>query len=116
METINLMGHEATIRISPLQARSPLRLEDSIGVWFDLVEPAYGTSGFGIDIPLKDYTADEFAEIVRTRGEKRLKEIMWSNKAELDKRMAAEKRRKELNSIVASLGEKLGVVFTLTEK
>jgi len=109
---IKLLEYEAEVEwISPKQTSSFVSHDsiESIGVWFTFDEPVSSTIGFGIEIPPREYTEEEFKKVITAGGEKALQGIIEQDKKE---KLAAEKRdkqRKKLNKLVAALGEKLGI-------
>ncbi|GAI60847.1 unnamed protein product [marine sediment metagenome] len=116
---IKLLGYEAEVEwISPKQTSSFVSHDsiESIGVWFTFDEPVSSTIGFGIEIPPREYTEEEFKRVIIAGGERALQGIIDQHKKE---KLAAEKRdeqRKKLNKLVADLGEKLDIPFRLNTK
>ena len=86
---------------------------DSIFVFFELKETVCSVTGFGIEIPPRDYSVKEFVQAVIVEGEKALQHI----KDEYEKRRRRDERkneqRKKLNRLVGDLGERLDVIFHL---
>ena len=116
---IKLLEYEAEVEwISPKQTSSFVSQDSigSIGIWFTFDEPVSSTIGFGIEIPPREYTEEEFKKVIIAGGERALQDIIDQHKKE---KLAAEKRdmqRKKLNKLVADLGDKLGVPYQLNTK
>ena len=116
---IKLLEYEAEVEwISPKQTSSFVSHDpiESIGVWFTFDEPVSSTIGFGIEIPPREYTKEEFKKVIIAGGEKALTGIIDQHKEE---KLAAEKRdkqRKKLNKLVADLGDKLDIPYRLNTR
>ena len=112
---VELLGHEAEIEwISARQDQSLMSRDtiDHIFVFIKLNEPVCSVTGFGVKIPPRDYSVNEFVRVVVVEGEKALQHI----KAEYEKRRVENekrnKQREKLKWLVGKLGEKLGVPST----
>jgi len=113
---IKLLGHDAEVEwISPQQA-SPFIKEDSIAVWFRFKEAVASTLSFAIDIPAKDYTKQEFIDLIRVKGENQLRDIIKRDEERKREELKRDERRKELNKLTADLGDKLGIPYHLQER
>lgn len=111
---IILLGHEAEVKwISSRQATSLVSRDtiDSISVFFELKESIDGLSGFGIEIPPKEYTVNEFVKVAVVEGEKALQIIISSHEKEKAARDKRNEKRKKLNRLVGELGERIDVEF-----
>jgi hypothetical protein len=109
---VNLWGHEAAITSISWRGKfEPWHSEDEILVWFDLPKSAYGTSGFVISLPVKDYGGRDFLEAVIREGEKALlgcpELIAAHRREEQEKQKQEEERKKELDTIVQNIVNRL---------
>ena len=111
---IKLLEYEAEIEwISPQQAYRSWHPEDTIAVWFTFKEAVASTLSFAIDIEARDYTKQEFIEVVQVKGEEALRDIIKKDAEEREKALKHESKRKELNKLTADLGDKLDIPFQL---
>ncbi|GAJ11333.1 unnamed protein product, partial [marine sediment metagenome] len=77
---IKLLEYEAEVEwISPRQAYLPWHPEDTISVWFRFKEAVASTLSFAIDIEAKDYTKQEFIDLIKVKGEEELRDIIKKN-------------------------------------
>ena len=114
---IELLGHKAEVDvISWRPAYEPWHKDDEITVWLKLDESVEATSGFGISLPLQDYTEEEFKAEVKKVGEERLRYLIEKHQAEAAEHKKKEKKRKSMNKTVADLGDKLGVEYIIRER
>ena len=116
---IELLGHEAEVEwISAKQSMAPVSDEtiDGIGVWFALKEPVCAVAGFGIEIPAREYTKDEFVNAVVAGGANALQHIINEYEKEKAARERKDEQRKRLNRLVGNLGERIDVMFHLDIK
>ena len=101
---IELLGHKAEVDvISWLPAYEPWHKEDEITVWLKLDEAVEATSGFGITLPMKYYTQEEFKAEVKRAGEEQLKLIIEKHQADAAERKNKEEKRMAMNKAVADL-------------
>ena len=108
---IELMGHMAIIdRIigRPADPRS-LYLEDELQVWLNLEkDPFKSLIGFGISIPVKEYTPDDFLKIVKSEGERYLKNHTLGNEKDRIIRTQIEDKKKSLDALASRIIDSLG--------
>jgi hypothetical protein len=106
---LNLWAHEAKISMVSWRKGSPLfHTEDEITVWFELSKPAYGgTVGFGISLPVADYSREEFLHAAALEGEKELQAIARRHKEDEGKRQKEAERKKELDAVVLNIVNRL---------
>ncbi len=114
---IKLLEYEAEVEwISPRQAFSPWHPEDTIAVWFTFKEAVGSTLSFAIDIEAKDYTEQEFIQIIQVKGENALLDIIRKDEERREESLKRDSKRKELNKLTADLGDKLGVPYQLKHR
>jgi len=114
---IKLLEYEAEVEwISPEQADLPWHPEDTIAVWFTFKEAVASTLSFAIDIEAKDYTKQEFIQIIQVKGENALLDIIKKDAERREKTLKRDSKRKELNKLTADLGDKLGVPYQLKHR
>lgn len=114
---IKLLDYEAEVGwISPQQGDLPWHPEDSIAVWFRFKEAVASTLSFAIDIEAKDYTEQEFIQIIQVKGENALLDIFKKDTESKGEALKRDTKRKELNKLTADLGEKLDIPFQLNTR
>lgn len=101
---IEVMGHKAQVKwIKGHPANPPLHPEDTLSAFIELVEPVNGTSGYFIDIPVRNYGKDELRETIQVIAEETLGMMLEQSRKEKAARECRECREKDLNH----LGEQL---------
>lgn len=116
---IKLLEYEAEVEwISSRQTPASVSRDSisSISVWFTFREPVGSTIGFGISIPPREYTEEQFKNIIIDVGTTSLQGIIDEHKKQ---KVATDKRgeqRKELNKLVADLGDRVHVPYHLDIK
>jgi len=112
---IKLLGYEPEVEwISPHQACPPLHPEDTIRVWFTFRESKTSGFSFAIDIEARDYTKQEFLDLIKVKGEEELRDIIKKDTEEREEALKRDNKRKALNKLTADLGEKLDIPFRHT--
>lgn len=105
---VNLWGHDAVITsISWRRKFEPWYPYDELLVWFDLKEPEAGTSGFGIHLPVKDYSKEKFLEAATVEGAQELMKIAARHREEKEKQKQEEERTRELDTLVHNIVNRL---------
>ncbi len=111
---IKLLEYEAEVEwISPQPAYPPWHPEGTIAVWFKFKEAVASTLSFAIDIEAKDYTKQEFIQIIQVKGENALLDIIRKNAERREEDLKRDNKRKELNKLTADLGDKLDIPYQL---
>ncbi len=96
--SVGILGNKAwVIGISGRPADPPRWPEDRIQVWLEFEKPA--TFSFGVNLPVRSYTRDEFLTAVRREGEHRLKVML----GERELRKSKDQKLKELDKIAGEL-------------
>jgi len=114
---IKLLEYEAEVEwISPQQAYLPWHPEDTIAVWFTFKEAVGSTLSFAIDIEVRDYTQQEFLDLIKVKGEEELRDIIKKDAERREESLKRDSKRKELNKLTADLGDKLGVPYQLKKR
>jgi len=114
---IKLLGYEAEVEwISPQPAYAPWHPEDTIAVWFKFEEAVASTLSFAIDIEARDYTQQEFIDLITVKGEEELRDIIKKDAERREEALKRDNKRKELNKLTANLGEKLDIPFQLNTR
>lgn len=101
---IEILGHKA--KLSGIRGRLKdgiWRKEDYIEVWFRFEEAVDGTLGFAIELPVRNYGKDQFLEVVRREGEKKLKEILKDDAAKGAQQRQEKARQRDLDSLVSQI-------------
>ena len=114
---IKLLEYEAEVEwISPQPAYAPWHPVDTIAVWFTFKEPVASALSFAIDIEPRDYTKQEFIDLIRVKGENELLDIIKKDADRREEALKRDSKRKELNKLTADLGEKLDIPFQLNTR
>jgi len=109
-KVVEILGHKAWIEgVKGCPADPPWWPEDRICVWLDFEKPAGSTLGFGVNIPVRSYTRDEFLAAVRMEGEHRLMVILEGYRT---KREPRELKQQELNQKVEEIKALIGLDTT----
>ena len=111
---IKLLEYEAEVEwISPQPAYLPWRPEDTIAVWFTFKEAVASILSFAIEIEARDYTKQEFIDLIKVKGEEELRDSIKKDAERREEVLKRDTKRKELNKLTADLGDKLGVPYQL---
>lgn len=87
-----------------------------ISVFLTCEEGIGSTTGFGVGVPFKDYTKDEFIAAVKKQGEIRIRNMLQEQEAERFIWEKEEEKRNEENAFIQALGQKLSVPIVLRER
>ena len=106
---VEILGHKADIWLGKgLVADGIWRKEDVIVVHIDFGErPVNSTISFGIELPAKAYSKEEFIKAVTEGGSKRLSEIIEQDK----RRKAKDENGKERRGVLDSINEAIESLF-----
>ncbi len=114
---IKLLEYEAEVEwICPHQAFGLCHPEDTIAVWFTFKEAVASALSFAIDIEARDYTKQEFIDLITVKGENALLGIIQKDAEAREAAIKRDTRRKELNKLTADLGDKLDIPYRLDTK
>lgn len=113
MAKVILLGHETkieSIRAIAGNLRSPWYKDDQFNIYlsFDGATVA-GCYGFGILLPMKEYSPEEFLKAIESEGERVLKEIIRKREDDKNHDQAMKTRQAELDRVASRLQEALGV-------
>ncbi len=90
--------------------------EKKLMVYLECKEGIGSITGFGVAIPIKDYTEEEFTAAVKEKGEEIVRNML---KNQEEDRLAREARDKEIeadNKFIRLLGEELSVPFNTQDR
>lgn len=114
---IKLLEYDAEIEwISSRQACLPWHPEDTIGVWFRFKESVASIISFAIDIEARDYTKQEFIQIIQVKGENALLDFIRKDAERREEGLKRDTKREALNKLTVDLGDKLGVPYQLNTR
>lgn len=110
---VEIFGHKARIEsVTGFVADKPWWPEDRIQVWLCLDKPVGSTAAFGVNLPVRSYTKDEFLAAVQRECEYRLIVAMEEdcNKRELRERKkerqeALDRRAEEIGALIGMEGD-----------
>lgn len=111
---VDILGNKAWITsVTGRPADPPWCPEDRIQVWLDFEKPpqfALGCSlSFGVNLPVRSYTRDEFLAAVSREGEHRLKVMLEENRTKRALRESKEQKYKELDKIAGEINSLIGL-------
>ncbi|MBA7492396.1 hypothetical protein ES702_02946 [subsurface metagenome] len=107
---IEVLGVRANITLISFRAASqPFTPVDLFTIWIDLLKSIDGLSGFGIDLPIKDYTKDEFLEAVKSQADTRAKKHLDDMKEEREKNAEEEKKKDYIKDEIKQLKSLIGM-------
>ena len=108
-QEIELLGHKGKIgHVKGVVADNVWRKEDKIRVWIKFAEAVDSTFSFAkIEIPARDYSKEEFLQIVTIVGEKQLALILENHRKEKAKIQSEQDRQVKLDAIVNKLNQTL---------
>lgn len=89
---------------------------DVINVWLTLDEAVGGCISFPVSIEAKDYTWGGFKIRVRDKANTALTNIIKKDLEDQEASRKREESRKDLNKLVADLGDKLGIEYGLADR
>lgn len=109
MNKVVLMGHEATMKISGRAAdpRTHWQQDGKIIVWLSFNEAVGGILSFAVELPAKEYKADEFLKLVQRKGEHKLRESLDKGEKDQFYYQAKEARQKELDELASRIEKSL---------
>lgn len=109
-KVVDILGHKAHIEsVTGRLADPPWWPEDRIQVWLDFEKPAGSTLGFGVNLPVRSYTQDEFLAAVRMEGEHRLMVELEGDRTKRELRESKEQKQKELDKIAWEIKALIGL-------
>lgn len=83
--------------------------QDEISVWIDFSpETVAGALGFGVSIPVKDYTPEEFVKVVTGVVNKRVGEMEAERAKEKDREADSRGRAERINAVIERLKNRTG--------
>jgi len=109
MNKVVLLGHEATMEISGQAGdpELPWLKDDKIVVWLRFNEAVGYILSFAIELPAREYKADEFLNLVKREGERALKESLDKHTQARINRQTREARQKELDELASQIAKSL---------
>lgn len=106
---ITVMGHEANIEhIGSRLALPPWQEHDELVVWLSFKEAVDGTLAFGVGLPAREYSREEFLQAVKEVAEKQLANIIARDKQEKARRAREEERKRTLDDLAGRLRSMVG--------
>ena len=106
---VTILGHRAWVEyIKGREALEPWHKEPELVVWLGIDSP-HSVSGFGITLPLKEYTPDELKKLIEEEGSRQFEEIIAKHEAERKKTEDTVARRKEAQDVARKVAEAAGV-------
>lgn len=102
---VEVLGHKASIWLGrSVVADGIWRKEDCIVVHIDFGEkPVGGTISFGIELPAKHYSREEFLKAVEEEGSDRLAGIIAKDREQQDKHEIKKARQEALDSLAKGI-------------
>lgn len=106
---VTISGHRAWVEyIKGQEALEPWHKEPALTVWLSIDSP-HAVSGFGISLPLKEYTPDELKNLIEKEGTRQFEEIIAKHDAERKETEARISRREAAQDIARKVAEAAGV-------
>jgi len=103
---IEIVGHKAKIvHVSGKVALPPWREKDCIDVFIRLEESLDGIAGFTVELPVKEYSKEEFIDAVIEEGAKVLSKSLKEHRAEREERLQREEKQQAIDKIVNKIKE-----------
>jgi len=102
---VTIKGHRAWVEyIKGQPALEPWHKEPELVVWIGIDSP-HSVSGFGITLPLKEYTPDELKKQIEVEGTRQFNEIIAKHDAEREKNEDYTNRKKQAEDIARKVAE-----------
>lgn len=106
---VTIKGHRAWVEyIKGQPALEPWHKEPELVVWVG-IDSAHSVSGFGITLPLKEYTPDELKKQIEVEGTRQFNEIIAKHDAERKKNEDLANRRQQAQDIARKVAEAAGI-------
>ena len=105
---VKILGYKGHITaISSQLADAIWRKDDTIIVWITFNEPVGSTLSFAVELPVKEYTRDEFLKAVKREADIKLGLIMKGDQARGEAQRRTDEKQGELNSAVSNISQVL---------
>lgn len=106
---ITIKGHRAWVEyIKGWPAFEPWRKEPELVVWIG-IDSSHGVSGFGITLPLKEYTPDELKKLIEEEGTRQFEKIIAQDDAERKKSEDFANRKQQAEEVARKVASAAGV-------
>jgi hypothetical protein len=113
---LTISGHRAWIEYVKGQSkREPWYKEPYLLVWL-VVDSPHSISGFGITLPLKEYTREELKQKVEEEGSRRFNEIITKHEKEQKQIAAEEAEKAAAQEIARKVAKNAGVELLEEDK
>lgn len=105
---IQLLDYKGTLtHILSRQASYPFYQEDELLVFVEFSEPhPANIISTAITIPVKDYSREEFLQVVKKNGDEQLLTSIENHRQKHERQEAAEQRKVELDAVAKSIESK----------
>jgi len=102
---VTIQGHRAWVEyIKGQPALEPWHKEPELVVWLGIDSP-HSVSGFGITLPLKEYTPDELKKQIEVEGTRQFNDIIAKHDAERKKNEDFANRKKQAEDVARKVAE-----------
>jgi len=102
---LTIKGHRAWVEyIQGQPAFEPWHKEPALVVWVSIDSP-HSVSGFGITLPLKEYTPDELKKLLEEEGTRQFEEIIARHDAEKKKTEDYNIRQQQAKDVARKVAE-----------
>jgi len=106
---VTISGHRAWVEyIKGQEALVPGFKEPALVVWLSIDSP-HSISGFGITLPLKEYTPEELKKLIEKEGTRQFNESVAKHEADRKKTEDTIARREAAQAIGRKVAEAAGV-------
>lgn len=113
---VTIKGHRAWVEYvrgepeysGPFVFAQSWRKQPELTVWLSIESP-HPVSGFGISLPLKEYTPDELKKLIEEEGTRQWEKILAKHEAERKETEARIARREAAQEIGRKVAEAAGV-------
>jgi len=106
---ITIKGHRAWVEyVKGEPEYPPWRKQPELVVWIG-IDSSHVVSGFGITLPLKEYTPDELKKLIEEEGTRQFEKILAKYEAERKETEARIARREAAQAIGRKVAEAAGV-------
>lgn len=100
MVEIEVLGYKGRVsHVFSQQANPPWRKEDRLATWIEFDPSINGTLAIAVDLPVKEYSQEEFVQAVKEAAERELPRILEKARQERQELQERERTKAELEAL-----------------
>ena len=108
---VTIKGYRAWVEyIKGQPILEPWHKEPQLVVWVGIDSP-HATAGFGISLPLKEYSPDELKKLIEEEGARQFDKIIAQHAADAQKMEEHTAQKREADEVARKVAEAAGLEF-----